>query len=193
MIEKISKKMLSFVAVYVPMDEDAADVYQYGIEISISTVLNILITMMIAFAIGKPLSGIFFLTCMVLVRSYSGGYHAESYFKCNCTMVVMFLITICISKILILFNLVEFHIMSSVLMLAFLPLYAFSPVKNKHKPLSDKKAKKCRIVSIILYILIGLIGLYLVFVAPLYGSILIITLIEISVMIIFEIFLQRRK
>lgn len=193
MIEKISKKMLSFVALYVPMDENTAEVYQYGIEISISTVLNILITMMLAFAIVEPLSGIIFLTCMVLVRSYSGGYHAKNYFKCNCTMVVMFFITFCISKILIHFNLAEFHIMSSVLMLAFLPLYAFSPVKNKHKPLSEKKAKKCRIVSIILYILIGLIGLYLVLVSPLYGSKIIITLIEVSVMIIFEIYLQRRK
>ncbi len=193
MIEKISKKILSFVAAYVPMDEDTTEVYQYGIEISISTALNILITMMIAFIVGDPLCGIIFLICMVLIRSYSGGYHAESYLKCNCTMVVMFSLAFGISKLLVYFNLAEFHIMASALMLAFIPLYAFSPVKNEHKPLSEKKTKKCRIASIVLYIFTGLVGLFGVSIGSLYGSMIIVTLIEVSVMILFETHQQRRK
>ncbi len=71
MIEKISKKILSFVAAYVPMDEDTAEVYQYGIEISISTALNILITMIIAFIAGDPLCGIIFLICMVTATAFT--------------------------------------------------------------------------------------------------------------------------
>ncbi len=130
---------------------------------------------------------------MVLIRSYSGGYHAESYLKCNCTMVVMFSLAFGISKLLVYFNLAEFHIMASALMLSFIPLYAFSPVKNEHKPLSEKKTKRCRIVSIVLYIFTGLVGLFGVSIGSLYGSIIIVTLIEISVMILFEIHQQRRK
>lgn len=193
MIEKISKKILSFVAAYVPMDEDIAEVYQYGIEISISTALNVLITMMIAFIVGDPLCGIIFLICMVLIRSYSGGYHAESYLKCNCTMVVMFSLAFGISKLLVYFNLAEFHIMASALMLAFIPIYAFSPVKNKHKELSKKKAKKCKIISIILYIAMGIIGLYLILINSLYGSIMIATLVEVSVAVLVEIIRKRRN
>lgn len=193
MIEKISKKILLFVAAYVPMDKDTAEVYQYGIEISISTALNILITMMIAFIVGDPLCGIIFLICMVLIRSYSGGYHAESYLKCNCTMVVMFSLAFGVSKLLFYFNLAEFHIMASALMLAFIPLHAFSPVKNKHKELSKKKVKKCRIISIILYITMGIIGLYLILINSLYGSIIIATLVEVSVAVLVEIYRQRRN
>lgn len=193
MIEKISKKILSFVAVYVSMDDDTAEVYQYGIEISLSTALNIVITMIIAFAFGSPLCGIIFLTCMILIRSYSGGYHAESYFKCNCTMIMAFSIAFFTSKFLFHFNLTEFHIMASALMLAFIPIYAFSPVKNEHKPLSESKAKKCRMVSIILFIFTSLVGLFLVTIGSLYGSMIIITLIEVSVMILLEIHQQRRE
>lgn len=193
MIEKISKKILSFVAAYVFMDGETAEVYQYGIEISISTALNIAITMLIAFVVGSPLSGIIFIMCMVLIRSYSGGYHAESYFKCNCTMIAAFSIAFFTSKLLVHFNLTEFDTMASALMLAFIPVCAFSPVKNEHKPLSKNKAKKCRIVSIILYIFTSLIGLFLVSIGSLYGSIIIVTLIEVSVMILFEIHQQRRK
>ena len=100
--------------------------------------------MIIAFALGDPLCGIVFLGCMILIRSYCGGYHADSYFKCNCMMIILFSVAYGIGKTLFYFEIAEFHIMSSVLMLGFITIYAFSPVKNKHKDLSEKKAKKCR-------------------------------------------------
>lgn len=193
MIEKISEKILSFVAKHILMDEETTEVYQYGIEISISTALNIIITMIIAFVFGSPLSGIIFLICMVLIRSYSGGYHAKSYFKCNCTMAAAFSIAFFTSKLLVHFSLTEFHLMASALMLSFIPIYAFSPVKNERKPLSVDKTKKCRIASIVLYIFTSIIGLLLTSIGSLYGSIIIVTLIEVSVMVLFEIHQQRRK
>lgn len=193
MIEKISLKLLGFVERHLAIDDELADVYKYGIEISISTVLNILITMAIAFALGNPLCGVTFLVCMILIRSYCGGYHANSYFKCNCMMIVLFSAAYFVGKLILYFGIAEFHIMSSVLMLAFLPIYAFSPVKNEYKVLSEKKAKKCRIISFVLYIIMGLIGLYLISINSLYGSIIIVTLVEVSVAVLVEIYRQKEE
>lgn len=193
MIEKVSTRLLNFVGSHITIDAELADVYKYGIEISISTTLNILLTMIIAFALGEPLCGLTFLICMILIRSYCGGYHADSYFKCNCMMIILFSAAYGIGKLILYFELAEFHIMSSVLMLGFIPVYAFSPVKNKHKELSEKKAKKCRIISFVLYIAMSLIGLYLISINSLYGSIIIVTLVEVSVAILIEIYRQRRN
>lgn len=193
MIEKVSTRLLNFVGSHITIDAELADVYKYGIEISISTTLNILLTMIIAFALGEPLCGLTFLSCMILIRSYCGGYHADSYFKCNCMMIILFSAAYGIGKLILYFELAEFHIMSSVLMLGFIPVYAFSPVKNKHKELSEKKAKKCRIISFVLYIAMSLIGLYLISINSLYGSIIIVTLVEVSVAILIEIYRQRRN
>lgn len=193
MIEKTAVKIVDFISDYVPMDEDLTEIYKYGVEISISSALNILITMIISLILGDPLSGVVFQICFCSIRSYCGGYHADSYFKCNCTMVILFAITYSVSKVLVYFDIAEFHIMSYVLLLSFIPVYAFSPVKNKYKPLSEKKAKKCRIISFIMYIIMGLIGLVLVSFKSIYGSILIITLVEVAVLIIIEIYRQGRK
>lgn len=193
MIEKISKKLVSFIGSYITIDSELADIYQYGIEISISTALNILLTMIISFALGDPLCGVVFLVCIALIRSYCGGYHADSYFKCNCMMIVLFSAAYGIGKLILYFNITDFHIMASVLMLGFIPIYAFSPVKNKHKELSEQKAKKCRIISFVLYIAMSLIGLYLISINSLYGSIIIVTLIEVSVAILVEKYRQRRN
>lgn len=193
MIEKASQKLLNFVANHTTIDDELADVYKYGIEISISTALNVLLTIILSLVLGDVLCGVVFLVCMVLIRSYCGGYHADSYFKCNLTMIILFSITYCASKALVYFNIAQFYVMASILMLGFIPIYAFSPIKNKHKELTKEKVKRCRVTSIILYIVIGLVGLLLVSVYSFYGSIIIITLAEVSVMILCEIFHQRRK
>ena len=193
MIERVSLKLLDFVVSHTTIDDDLAEVYKYGIEISISTALNILLTIILSFVLGDVLCGLIFLICMVLIRSYCGGYHADSYFKCNLTMIILFSITYCVSRVLVCFDIARFYIMILVLTLGFIPIFAFSPVRNKHKELTEEKYTRCRVISFILYITIGMMGLFLISVCPFYGSIIIVTLTEVSVMILIEIFRQRRK
>lgn len=193
MIKQISKHIYNFMARHIKVDPELEDIYKYGIEITISTVLNIFLVMLAAVLLGSPLSGICHLVCLILLRSFCGGYHANSYFKCNSLMVIFFVLSYFGGELLVYFNLTNLKLMSTFLMLAFLPIYAFAPVKNKYKTLSESKAKKCRVLSIIIYILLSLLGLYLSFFGFLYGSIIIVTLIEISGSVLVEIYLQRRK
>lgn len=192
MIKRISKHIYNFMTRHIKISPELEDVYKYGIEITISTALNICLVMLAAFLLGSPLSGVCHLVCLILLRSFCGGYHANSYFKCNSLMLIFFIISYMGGKLLVHFNLTSFQLMSILLMLAFLPIYAFAPVKNKHKPLSESNAKKCRILSIIIYIILSLLGLYLTFLRPLYGLIIIVTLIEISGSVLVEIYMQRR-
>lgn len=192
MIKRISQHIYNFMSRHIKTDPELGDVYKYGIEITISSILNICLVMLAAVLLGSPLSGMCHLVCLILLRSFCGGYHANSYLKCNSLMVAFFIISYFGGKLLVDFNLTSFQLMSIVLMLAFLPIYAFAPVKNKHKPLSEIKAKKCRILSIIIYIVLSILALYLTFFGFLYGSIIIVTLVEISGSVLVEIFIQRR-
>ena len=192
MIKNLAKVIYGYMSKYIMVDAELEDVYLYGIEITISSVLNILLVMFVSVLLKSPLSGICHLGCLLLLRSFCGGYHAKSYFKCNSLMVIFFVISYFGGKLLVYFNLTNIQLMSMFLMLAFLPIYAFAPVKNKYKPLSERKAKKCRVLSIIIYIILSLFGLYMTFFGFLYGLIIIITLIEISGSIFVEIYLQRR-
>lgn len=142
MIEKIAQKIYAYMSRHIKVDAELEDVYKYGIEITISSALNISLVMIISVLLRSPLSGISHLGCLLLLRSFCGGYHAKSYLKCNSLMVIFFVISYIGGKLLVYFNLTDFQLMSAVLMLAFLPIYAFSPVKNKHKSLTERKAKK---------------------------------------------------
>lgn len=192
MIKKIARNIYNYMSKHIQVDAELEDIYRYGIEITISSILNICLVMIASVLLRNPLSGLSFLICVILLRLFCGGYHANSYLKCNCLMVILFVASHFGGKLLFHYNLTDFRMMSILLMLAFLPIYAFAPVKNKRKPLSERKAKKCRVLSIIIYILLSLLGLLLTSFRLLYGSIIIITLIEISVLILVEILIQRR-
>lgn len=192
MIKKLSQIIYNFMSKHISVDEELEDVYRYGIEITLSSILNIFLVMSVSVLLGNPLTGLSYLGSLILLKSFCGGYHANSYFKCNSLMVIFYIISYIGANLLAYYNLTDFRLMSILLMLAFLPIYAYAPVKNKHKPLSERKAKRCRVLSIIIYILLSLLGLFLNTYGLLYGSIIIITLIEISVMILVEILIQRR-
>ena len=193
MIAQLAQRIYSYMSRHINVDEELAEVYKYGIEITISSALNIILVMAVSLVVKSPLSGVSHLGCLILLRSFCGGYHASSYLKCNSLMVIFFVVSYIGGRLLIHFNLTDFQLTAAVLMLAFLPIYAFAPVKNKHKPLTERKAKRCRILSIIVYIALSLLGLSLTFFGYLYGSIIIITLIEISGSVLFEILRQRRN
>lgn len=93
MIEKLAKKIYTYMSRHISVDEELEGVYRYGIEITISSVLNIGIVMAVAFLLGNPLSGLSYLICLILLRSFCGGYHADSYFKCNCLMIILYAIS----------------------------------------------------------------------------------------------------
>lgn len=186
MIEKAAQKIYTYMSRHNEVDAELEDVYKYGIEITISSALNIILVMTISFILKSPLSGVCHLCCLFSLRSFCGGYHADSYFKCNSLMVLFFALSYAAAKLLIYYNLTDIHLTSPFLMLAFLPIYAFAPVKNKHKPLTESRAKKCRTLSIIIFIALSLLGIYLSYFGILYGHIIIVTLIEISGSVIFE-------
>ncbi|MEG0615207.1 MAG: accessory gene regulator B family protein [Oscillospiraceae bacterium] len=191
-IAYISDKILKFICSNSTIDDEMRDVYHYGIEITLSSILNFALIIVASLLLKDFLSGITFLLCFIPLRLYCGGYHAGTYFKCNTIFLLTYIVVHFASIFLSDFFQAHIVIAVVVLLAGFLPILFFSPVKNSHKKLSEKTAKKSRVLSIIIYILIALISLYLCGSGLIYGSILVITLTAVSVMILVEIFLQRR-
>ncbi len=194
MIEKISIKVTKFVTEYISVDSRTTEIYKYGFEIFLSSTLNIFLTMTISLILGAPLSGLTFLVCLIFIRSYCGGYHANTYFSCNLCMIILFLLAYFISCFFSYLELSSFRFCLIILFVSFIPICLFSPVQNKHKTIPKEKEKKFKIVSIVLFIILGNIGLLLTSLnLLLYGSIIIMTLLETSVMILIEKIEQRRE
>lgn len=91
MIEKLSTSITNFF-----IDQDIIDpaeeaVYKYGTEVTISTLLGYFLIISTGIVLGRFFDSLLFLACFVSIRLFAGGYHADTYVKCNSTFVGVFL------------------------------------------------------------------------------------------------------
>ncbi len=141
MIERISLKIANFIFKNTELDPELFEVYKYGIEITISTLLNIFWIIAASMVLSDVFSGMIFLAVFISLRSFVGGYHAKTYFMCNALFLLTYLLVYYISSIAVVF--VEEELLSRfltiIILLGIIPIIAFAPVQHKNKPLSEKK------------------------------------------------------
>lgn len=191
MISKISAKILKFVLRYTEIPTEMTDVYRYGIEITISSILNIVLILACSLIVRDILAGLVYLFVFIFLRTFSGGYHATTYFRCNLTFVVTFTVTYFFYKVLIFYN-SPIPICEAISLLQLIPFVLFSPVPNKHKPLLDKQKRISHVLSLIIASLLPLTGVILLVLKIKIGAMIILTVTMVSVLIIIETFMQRR-
>lgn len=191
MIKRLANTLTKFICSHINAPPEMADVYRYGFEITISSILNIILVLCCGIIMGDMLASVVYLFVFILIRIFTGGYHATSYLRCNIVMVVSFLLTYTLYRILIGIN-IDIRILEAILLANGLPIIIFAPVKNPHKELTPNKAKKFRVISIVIYICLSALALAAILFEIQYGTLIIVTLTTVSVMILVEIFMQRR-
>lgn len=158
MIKSSSKKVTSFLFYnnYIDSNKYGYEVYLYGFEILIASILNILATLIIGLLFGKFIHTIVFLSCYCPLRQFSGGYHANNYRKCFITFICIFLITIFISNNLDYHNLKLIIILFSVL--NWINIFVVAPIENINNPLTElekiKYKRNVRVISSIVFLFI---------------------------------------
>lgn len=188
MIVKLSKLITGILLNQKSISEKDIDIYQYGIEITISSLLNIALIVIVSLITNSLFSGLIFLSTFILLRQFTGGYHAESYFKCNTVLVSTYILVLLLSRLIYL----EFRAGCIILLLGVLVVIFFTPVYNAHKELSRSEYRKSKKISIILYLLFSVASIITFQFNQYYGRVFIFTLGSILMLIIIEIFLQRR-
>lgn len=140
-------------------NEKERDFYRYGIEITISSICNIVLVVILGI-----ISKHFFLSCIylsefILIRSVSGGLHAKTYVGCNAIMCISYLLLLCL---FICFSekITPAGLIISAL-LSIIPMSVYSPCDNPHKRIKTEKKLKFKILSIALTTIFCIIGLVL--------------------------------
>lgn len=156
MITVISKHISSFILKNSDNgSQELNDIYNYGIEILISSLLNIMLILLIGFFTGTFLQSLVFLLCFIPLRQFTGGWHANTYFKCNLVFCISYILVISLT---FLFTHIEnIHLICTLLLSGFIPVLIFCPVENRNKRIL--KRKKLKFTSILFYIIFSFICL----------------------------------
>ncbi len=83
MIKKLSTLIFNQFVKHNIISEDAQDVYTYGVEITISSLIRFILVTIIGIIFKSLMQAMIFYVIFVALRSMTDGYHASIYLKCN--------------------------------------------------------------------------------------------------------------
>lgn len=161
------------------IDPQLKSIYQYGVELLISSLISILLVLISGIVFFSILDSVLFLVVFIPIRLFSGGYHANTYLACNISMLFTFCGTALCSKIIPL-SMHGICVVSIICLVVFLFL---CPVDNKHKPISQTQKKKCKVISLTLLIITIIICCLFYLVNMTYYNTILFTVVAITILV----------
>jgi accessory gene regulator B len=147
MISRLAKSTACFFVDNKIIEAEDEEVYSYGMELLLSTAVNLAVAIIIAMITKSFLPCLVNLTAFLTLRVNAGGYHADTHLGCTMTLISTLLIFIFAEK-----NIPEAAMFyNSLIMLMFsnILIIMLSPVEHPNKPLNDELRKKLRNKSVL--------------------------------------------
>ena len=117
--------------------EEDAEIYIYGINQILTSVLNVSSALIIGLVFGVFPEIAVFMAAYIPLRSFAGGYHAKTPLSCYVFSVIMLIVVSIGLKYLHLADWVYY----AVLVAATLVVLVLSPVDDRNKPLAEIEQK----------------------------------------------------
>lgn len=163
------------------IEKEDYEVYRYCLEYILESMAYIFSVIALGMIVKELTYSLLFVLVFMLIRSYAGGYHSKSSFRC-------YLLSMgCFAGSFIIKRLLEEHLscsnltLAGVLLAAVVLISVLSPVESINKPLTPKQKINNKIITAIILICVyaGSV-IYSVLKAPAYGMAIIMYIILFS-------------
>lgn len=151
MITGIASKVADFFICRNWIQKDEYEIYRYGVEVILSFALNFCIVLICALIFGEIFYTFLFYAVFLLMRKFCGGYHADTYLRCNMIFAVNVILVELLLKVP---NEVSNHLLFLAIVSSVLLIGKFTPIVNSNKPVDSEKQRKYRKIAM------GLLGIF---------------------------------
>lgn len=192
-IEKLSNRVVRYL-IHCNSIEDTdeyRDYYQYGVEITISSVLSVAAVLVIGILLHRFVAGILYLFLFMFIRRFTGGYHANTYFKCNITGCITFSSVIFLSSAAEKYDVFK-YLAYVFALISVLIILVCCPIENKNKPIAPSKIKRYKSISVIIALVYCILAGVTLYTSQFYGCLILFTLSLSAMLVIIEIIKEKR-
>lgn len=90
MLNYLSRSITDFLLLKETIKTEEKEIYIYGVQLIISSIINFLICIITSLLFGELLNGLIFFVAFSSLRKFTGGFHSRSFLICNIvfTMIV---------------------------------------------------------------------------------------------------------
>ncbi len=131
----------------------------YGVDLIISGILNAFFVILTGLMINKAVYALVCLIIMIVLRTFTGGYHANTHLGCNSVFIIVFLASVEILELCVTYSMdIIIWLLVSV---GIILVAKKTPIKNKNKIVTELESVKYKKASIILYSVIVFVSIIL--------------------------------
>lgn len=146
MIAKLSRIIADFFVRQKVVPEEQREVYEYGFELSISSVIGILIVLAIGLVCGRFWESVIFYIVFCFTRLFTGGYHAPNHLLCKAVFTGTLLAVLAADWLL---KEIENYYWFILHFYSLIIVCQFAPIENPNKELSERQKVRCKVISIV--------------------------------------------
>jgi len=133
MISSAANNITNYLICKKVIKDDDREIYQYGFEQVFSSLLNIATMLLLGIILGIIYQSLVLILSFMALRSYSGGYHANTPLQCYLLTVMSISTALSIMK----FITIDRFICLGLLVLSSVVILLLSPIGSKNKPLDE--------------------------------------------------------
>ena len=182
MIHFVSYHIAAFLQGKNIIAKEDEEVYTYGIEVLVSSLIGILLILGIGFLLGRRWEALVFLLFFVPIRFFCGGYHAGRYLTCNLSFIAAFLLALLFQFLL--GGPYGLPCLGPTLLFIFCSFSLYAPVDRAHKPLNKEEKARNRKISLLLVVIEICAVIILAFFLPELAIMAALTLLEVAILVI---------
>lgn len=160
------------------------EVYIYGFEVLISSIFGFVIIISLGIIVNQLFNSIIFFMVFASTRLFCGGYHADTYLKCNIVFTFVFLIALFLFYVLKRYALFDYQIAFIILYLA--AIFQYAPIDSEHKSLTVQEKQKYKRYSIILSLIWVLLSVVFCFFSREISIVITVTLFMVAMLMVIE-------
>jgi accessory gene regulator B len=154
--DRVAKRL----ADYGGLQAEDQDLCAYGLQQGLVLIVNLVTTLLIGLAWGMVWHSVVFLIAYVPIRSYAGGYHAKTPWRCYLWSILLMITVLALIRLILWTSILCVALASGASIL----ILALAPVETYNKPLDQLEiARYGQRTRVILIIELGVLGLALAF------------------------------
>lgn len=187
LIEKTASKIVDYLVKREVIEDENVytDFYQYGAEITISSLLNVALIFLIGILSRHFIDSLIYLPLFILLRKFTGGYHADTYLKCNIIGCINYLLVLALKDVSMFLENAKYLSMALGIVSAMV-LLLLCPIENENKPIKQEMMPIYKLLSVLIGGLYAVAGTVLVFRSIEYGFTVLYTLFTVAVFVIIS-------
>src|SRR5574344_213624 len=161
MIDKICKYLTCKIQKQMPeIDNERAEVINYGLELIIGEIPKIILLFVIAFVLKIGWLVLFAYVTMLPYRIVAGGFHLKTHIGCFINTCALYIGNVILSKYLIIENENKFIITVIIWLISIMMIFLYAPADTINLPILRKKER--RIKKILSYVMLTITLIFVI-------------------------------